>query len=138
MENAWACVLGSWPRAFLSLASRVSVLRKAVLGLGLGFFCVLGLEPCVLDSPSNKLYKHIMCVKSNLSLYSLYYAVTPKRATSLRGPSTHHCARATQLLSKKCRNGGEPLATLSDLNLRSPTTETNALPHDQMAGTNCV
>ena len=27
-----------WPRAFLSLASRVSVLGKAVLGLGLGFF----------------------------------------------------------------------------------------------------
>ena len=44
------CVLGPWPRAFLSLASRVSVLGKAVLGLG--FFCVLGLEPCVLDSTS--------------------------------------------------------------------------------------
>ena len=33
-----------WPRAFLSLASRVSVLGKAVLGLGL--------EPYVLDSTS--------------------------------------------------------------------------------------
>ena len=34
------CVLGPWPwpRAFLSLASRMSVLGKAVLGLGLGFF----------------------------------------------------------------------------------------------------
>ena len=32
------CVLGPWPWAFLSLASRVSVLGKAVLGLGLGFF----------------------------------------------------------------------------------------------------
>ena len=34
------CVLGPrpWPRAFLSLASRVSVLGKAVLGLGLGYF----------------------------------------------------------------------------------------------------
>ena len=32
------CVLNPWPRAFLSLASRVSVLGKAVLGLGLGFF----------------------------------------------------------------------------------------------------
>ena len=29
--------LWPWPRAFLSLASRVSVLEKAVLGLGLGF-----------------------------------------------------------------------------------------------------
>ena len=28
-----------WPRAFLSLASRGSVLGKAVLALGLGFFC---------------------------------------------------------------------------------------------------
>ena len=35
-----------WPRAFLSLASRGSVLGKAVLGLG------LGLEPYVLDSTS--------------------------------------------------------------------------------------
>ena len=38
------CVLGPWPwpRAFLSLASRVPVLGKAVLGLGLGlgfFLC---------------------------------------------------------------------------------------------------
>ena len=42
LENACACVLGlwpwPWPRAFLSLASRGSVLEKAVLGLGLGFF----------------------------------------------------------------------------------------------------
>ena len=57
------CVLGTWPwpRAFLSLASRVSVLGKAVLGLGLGlgFFCVLGLglEPCVLDSTSAKYFR---------------------------------------------------------------------------------
>ena len=38
--------------------------------------------------------------------------ITPKRETSWRGPSPRHCARATQLLSKKCRSGGEPLATL--------------------------
>ena len=54
LENTCCCVLGPWPwpRAFLSLASRGSVLGKAVLGLG--FFCVLGLglEPCVLDSTS--------------------------------------------------------------------------------------
>ena len=37
---------------------------------------------------------------------------TPKRVTSWRGPSPRHCAGATQLHSKKCRNGGEPLATL--------------------------
>ena len=37
--------------ALVSLASRVSVLGKAVLGLV--FFCVLGLEPCVLYSTSD-------------------------------------------------------------------------------------
>ena len=56
VESTCACVLGPWPRprAFLALALRGSVLGKAVLGLGLGFFCVLGLglEPCVLDSTS--------------------------------------------------------------------------------------
>ena len=44
LESTCACVFGPWPwpRAFLSLASRVSVLGKAVLGLGLGlgFFFV--------------------------------------------------------------------------------------------------
>ena len=41
LESTCACVLGPWPpwpRAFLSLALRVFVLGKAVLGLGLGFF----------------------------------------------------------------------------------------------------
>ena len=40
LESTCACVLGPWPwpRAFLSLASRGSVLGKVVLGLGLGFF----------------------------------------------------------------------------------------------------
>ena len=52
LKNTCGCVLcpWPWPWAFLSLASRVSVLGRAVLGLG--FFCVLGLEPCVLDSTS--------------------------------------------------------------------------------------
>ena len=38
--------------------------------------------------------------------------IMPKRVTSLRGPSSSHCARATELLSKKYHSGGEPLATL--------------------------
>ena len=38
LENACACVLGPWPRAFLCLALRGSVLGKAVLGLGF-FLC---------------------------------------------------------------------------------------------------
>ena len=44
LENTCGCVLGPWPwpRTFLSLASKGSVLGKAVLGLGLGlgfFLC---------------------------------------------------------------------------------------------------
>ena len=35
LESTCACVLGPWPRAFLSLASRGSVLERAVLGLGI-------------------------------------------------------------------------------------------------------
>ena len=54
-------VLGPWLRAFLSLASRGSVLVRAGLGLGPGFFCVLGLglglEP-VSSTPSLKKMKH--------------------------------------------------------------------------------
>ena len=50
-------------------------------------------------SKSNQIFHYTRCI-------------TPKRVTSLRGPSLRHCARATQPLSKKCRSGGEPLATL--------------------------
>ena len=65
--------------------------------------------------------------------------ITPKRVTSLRGPSPRHCAWA-QLLSEKCCSGGKPLATLcsiwptQDMNLRPLVPETNALPLDQVAG----
>ena len=49
-----------WPRAFLSLASRVSVRGKAVLGLGL--------EPCFLDSTSasNPLIKSMREAKTRV------------------------------------------------------------------------
>ena len=60
LESTCACVLGPWPwpRAFLSLASRGSVLGRVVLGLG--FFCVLGLglEPCVLNSTSAQPHRY--------------------------------------------------------------------------------
>ena len=65
---------------------------------------------------------------------------TPKCVTSWRDPSPRHCARATQLLSIKCRNGGEPLATLCPiwliwgLNLRLPAPEMNASWLYQLAG----
>ena len=48
-----------------------------------------------------------------------------KRVTSLQSLSPRHCARATQLLSKKCRSGGEQLAAVCqiwparDLNLQT-------------------
>ena len=48
--------------------------------------------------------------KIKSSLHSL--CNTPKSVTSLRVASPRHCAWATQLLSKKIRNIGEPLATL--------------------------
>ena len=63
---------------------------------------------------------------------------TPKRAMSSRGPSPHHCARATQLLLK-CRSSGKQLAALClirpvrELNLRPPAPETNTLPLNQQA-----
>ena len=61
LESTCACVLGpwAWPRAFLSLASKVSV-------LGLGFFCVLGLEPCVLDSTSAVKYL-LVCIHDTIT-----------------------------------------------------------------------
>ena len=59
----------------------------------------------------------------------LYFA---EACSELAGPSMGHCARALQLLSKKCRSGGESLATLcqfdraGDLNLRLTALEMNA------------
>ena len=49
LENTCDCVLGPWPRAFLSLASRGSVLEKAVLGLGF-FFASLALASSIVSS----------------------------------------------------------------------------------------
>ena len=48
------CVLGPWPwhRTFLSLASRGSVLGRALLGLRSFYVLCLGLELFVLDSTS--------------------------------------------------------------------------------------
>ena len=73
LENTCACVLGPWPwpRVFLSLTLRGSVLGRAVLGLG--FFCVLGhaFEPCVLDSTSGGYFMyrfHLRSFKFNLDV----------------------------------------------------------------------
>ena len=48
---------------------------------------------------SNQIFHYTCCIMQ-------------KPVASWRGPSLHHCARATQLLSKKCLSGGKPLATL--------------------------
>ena len=59
--------------AFVSLASSIPV-------LGLGFFCVLGLEPCVLDSTSDvgncKLYQDIRVKYFGITKTSVHTVVT--------------------------------------------------------------
>ena len=68
--------------------------------------------------------------KSNLSLYSLYYAEACNQFAGLISAALR--PRSIELLSKKCCSGGEPLATLCpirparDLNLRSSAPEMNA------------
>ena len=49
---------------------------------------------------------------SSNQVFDYTHCNTPKHVTSWPGPSLRHCAQATQLLSKKYRGGGEPLATL--------------------------
>ena len=71
-----------------------------------------------LFSVSNKAYFVAFVLKMLVShivygsLFHYMQCTTPKRVTSLRSPFSRHCARATQLLSKKCCSGGEPSATL--------------------------
>ena len=86
LESTCACVLGSWPwpRAFLSLASRVSLLGKAVLGLK--FFCVLVLESCVLDSISDKHFIYI------------FYKNYAKRFWQSSMPLSNHLIKYNKLL----------------------------------------
>ena len=53
-----------WPRAFLSLASRVSVLGEAVLDLGLGFFFVSLASSLVFSTPPlPKIMRWILTMK---------------------------------------------------------------------------
>ena len=83
-ENTCACVFGPWPwpRAFLSLASRGSVLERAVLGLGL-FLCpwpwrrasCSRLRLCLLSlSSSTSVFNHNnLCLLESLPFYSVKY-----------------------------------------------------------------
>ena len=71
------------------------------------------------------------------ALHIFHYAgcITLKHVMSLLGPFPHHCAWATQLISKKCCSGGKPFAALCpiwpawDLNLWPPAPEVNSLRH---------
>ena len=75
-----ACVLGPWPwpRAFLSLASRVSVLGKAVLGLGLGLGFFVSLASSLVSStPPMPLYQNSgylanQALASDLASYGIF------------------------------------------------------------------
>ena len=120
LESTCAFVLGPWPwpRASLSLASRVSVLGKAVLGLGLRFF----LCPWPWPWPRAlcprlhlwSLPSRLRCRRKSFAhryqlnrIFHYTRCITPKRVTSLRGLSPRHCALASQLLSKKRCSGGK-------------------------------
>ena len=77
-------------------------------------------------------------IKSNISLYSLYYAKAFNEF--VWSTSALLCLWETQLLSKICRSGGKLFATLRtiwplwDLNLRALTLELKTLLLDQLAG----
>ena len=54
--------------------------------------------------------------------------IPPKRVTSLRGPFMRHCARATQLFSKKCQRWqavGNTVFDLTGPRFELPTSRTN-------------
>ena len=93
LESTCACVLGPWPRAFLSLASRVSVLGKAVLGLGLGFFLCPWPRPRVL-CPRLHLWFVLYMPKSNF--YFVYVSLHLYMQESMR---LRACCRKNVLIS---------------------------------------
>ena len=109
LKNFCASVLGPWPwpRAFLFLASRVSVLGKAVLGLGLGFFCVLGLglEPCVLGSTSGCCSSSCFEFLSRKRAKHFVKSFSPTRIFVAGGLLQKHWPEQTHLLKPtRCSN----------------------------------
>ena len=79
LESTCACVLcpWPWPGAFLSLASRVSLLGNAVLGLGL--------EPCVLVSTSGDTFEcsRLLNTSPKLDIYHLHFLIISFRPLPL-------------------------------------------------------
>ena len=53
-------------------------------------------------------------LKSKIKSFIILAVLRQSVQRSLRGPSSRHCARTTQLLSKKCCRGGEALAMRPD------------------------
>ena len=80
----------------------------------------------------------ISWIQSNQTFH-YSHCVTQTRVMSWRVQSLRHCARATQLHSRKNRSSGDLLTApcqiqpARDLNLRLPASEMNALSLDQLA-----
>ena len=78
---------------------------------------------------NTELEKHFYWESNQVFYYNR--CITPKSVITLRSSSPRHCARAKQLLSKKCCCRGEQLAKLCpiwqawDLKFRSNAPETN-------------
>ena len=60
----------------------------------------------------SKVFLELIAQKWSNQIFHYTRCNTPERVTSWRSQSPRHCARVTHLLSKKCRSGCEPLATL--------------------------
>ena len=71
-------------------------------------------------------------IKSNLSVYSLYYAEACNESAEPISASLRQ--GDTAFFEKMSQRWGAVGKTVSNLNLRPPNPETNALPLDQMAG----
>ena len=101
LENTCSCVLGPWPRAFLSLASRGSVLEKAVLGLG--FFL------CPWPWP------RALCPQLHLWKWALKFAPKISSLSIIPPPYVQNYQKIDKLLksSPNGQSGSAPLITVS-------------------------
>ena len=125
IENALICAINYVIRELSKICS------FALKLLQINDFCA---SACVLNRSV------IQSANSSCFDKIFHYTRCIKCVTSFRSPSSHHCARTIQLFLKKCYSDGEPLATVRpiwqarDLNLRPPTSETNAVLLDQLVG----
>ena len=108
LESTCACVLGPWPwpRAFLSLASRVSVLGKAVLGLSLGFFL------CPWPWP------RALCRRLHLC-YLHYFLANCDRKNPISDLVRYLTTTCKQAMLRNCSRRLRPVATFRELSMTS-------------------